>query len=141
MRMRWERELRAEGYRMTAARRSVLRALAESSRPLSVGELHELARGHHPGLGLVTVYRTLEVLEQLGLVRRIHGDGSCHSFIAASPGHRHVITCQHCARTTEFDGDDVCLLTDGVEKRTGYRIRGHWLQLTGICPACRAAGG
>lgn len=137
----WERKLRGQGYRMTGARRSVVRVLQQSPRPLSAGDLHERARRHHPRLGLVTVYRTLEVLERLGLVRRIHGDGSCHAFVAASPGHRHAITCEECARTTEFDGDDVCLLTEGVEEKTGYRISGHWLQLTGLCPSCRGAGG
>ena len=125
---------------MTGARRSVVRVLQRSARALSAGDLHERARKQHPRLGLVTVYRTLEVLERLGLVRRIHGDGSCHAFTAASPGHRHVITCEECARTTEFDGDDVCLLTEGVEEKTGYRISGHWLQLTGLCPSCRGAG-
>jgi Fur family ferric uptake transcriptional regulator len=137
----WEQRLRAAGYRMTASRRAVLRVLEQSPRPLSTGELHELARRHHARLGLVTAYRTLEVLEQLGLVRRIHGDGSCHAFVAASPGHSHAITCDLCARTTEFEGADVCLLTDGVEEKTGYRISGHWLQLMGVCPVCRGAGG
>ncbi len=137
MRHGWQRRLQAEGYRVTAPRRAVLRALAESARPVSAAELHEKARAHHSRLGLVTVYRTLAVLEALGLVRRIHDEGSCQAYAAASPGHRHAITCERCERAVEFDGEDVCLLSQGVEKTTGYRVNGHWLQLVGVCPRCR----
>ncbi len=137
----WDERLQAEGYRLTAPRRAVLRALAGSGRPVAVAELHELARRHHARLGLVTVYRTLEVLEGLGLVRRIHDDGSCQAYAASSPGHRHAITCERCERAVEFDGEDVCPLTEGVEEKTGYRVNGHWLQLVGVCPGCRGTEG
>jgi len=115
-----------------------MEVLSQSSRrPLSARELQERAQAHHERLGLVTVYRTLEILERLGLVRRIHAEGSCHTFIAASPGHRHAITCERCSMVTEFDGDDFCLQISQVEATTGYRVSGHWLQLAGLCPTCR----
>ncbi len=125
---------------MTAPRRAVLRALARAQRPLSVEELHERAKAQHARLGLVTVYRTLQVLEELGLVRRIHEQGACRSFAASSPGHSHAITCERCDKSSEFNGDDVCLLTGAIERKTGYRVSGHWLQLVGVCPSCRKSG-
>lgn len=133
----WEAKLRELGCRLTAPRRAVLRALARAHQPLSVAELHERAKAQHVRLGLVTVYRTLQLLERVGLARRIHERGACRSFAPSSPGHSHAITCEQCERTAEFDGDDVCLLTSAVEERTGYRVSGHWLQLVGICPSCR----
>ena len=135
----WESALHDVGYRLTAARRAVLYALEGAARPLSAAELRDLARTYHEGLGLVTVYRTLEILEQLGLVRRIHEHGACRGFAASSPGHRHAITCEKCSQAVEFDGDDVCLITSEVERKTGYQISDHWLQLTGLCPRCRKA--
>ena len=133
----WLERIQEVGYRLTAPRRALVRALAESKRPLSALELHETAKAYHSRLGLVTVYRTLEVLEGLGLVRRIHADGACHGFAASSPGHRHAVTCERCSTAVEFDGEDVCQLTAGVEQQTGYQINGHWLQLVGLCPNCR----
>ncbi len=133
----WEAKLRGLGCRLTAPRRAVLHALARAQRPLSVEELHERAKAQHAPLGLVTVYRTLQVLEELGLVRRIHEQGACRSFAASSPGHSHAITCERCDKSSEFSGGDVCLLTDAVERETGYRVSGHWLQLVGLCPSCR----
>lgn len=133
----WEAKLRGLGYRLTAPRRAVLRALARAHRPLSVSDLHERAKAQHARLGLVTVYRTLQVLEARGLARRIHEQGACRSFAASSPGHSHAIRCKHCEKTTEFDGDDICLLAASVEEKTGYRVSGHWLQLVGLCPSCR----
>jgi Fe2+ or Zn2+ uptake regulation protein len=135
-----EVKLQEQGYRLTAARRAVLRVLSEAASPLSAGELHRRARAHHARLGLVTVYRTLEMLDSLGLVRRIHTDGACRGYAASSPGHHHTITCERCERAAEFDGDEVCLATAGVEARTGYAVSGHWLQLVGLCPACRGEG-
>jgi Fur family ferric uptake transcriptional regulator len=136
----WEGKLRGLGYRVTAPRRAVLRALARAHRPLSVAELHKRGRAQYACLGLVTVYRTLQMLERVGLARRIHAGGACRSFVASTPGHSHTITCEHCEKTAEFDGDDVCLLPAGLEERTGYRVSGHWLQLVGVCRSCRASG-
>jgi len=125
---------------MTGARLAVIQALQDAPRPVSAAELHRLARAYHQRLGLVTVYRTLEILEGLGLVRKIHEPGACRGFAASSPGHRHAVTCEKCSKAVEFDGDDVCLITSEVERKTGYRISDHWLQLTGLCPRCRVSG-
>ena len=62
-----ETALRGQGYRLTAQRRAVLKAIAQSHDHLTPAELHELAREQHPGIGLVTVYRTLEILHEAGL--------------------------------------------------------------------------
>ncbi len=133
----WSLHIQKLGYKLTAPRKALLKALIESKHPLSALELHESARAYHDKLGLVTVYRTLEVLEKLGLVRRVHTEGACHGYAPSTPGHRHTVICDQCSRATEFDGEDVCQLTAGVEQKTGYQINGHWLQLTGLCPSCR----
>lgn len=137
----WENRLHREGYRLTSARRAVLRALSEVACPLSAGELHRRARAHHAHLGLVTVYRTLDMLDRLGLVRRVHTDGACRGYAARSPGHHHTITCERCERAAEFEGDEVCLPMVEVEARTGYVVREHWLQLVGLCPDCQEEAG
>ncbi len=55
-------------------------------------------------MGLVTVYRTVEKLEELGLVQRVHQPSGCQSFIAAAVGHQHLLICQSCGKVVFFDG-------------------------------------
>jgi len=119
-------------------RRVVLRVLQQARRPLSPQEIHARGRRMHPSLGLVSVYRALEVLEQAGLVRRVHQEARCDGYILASPGHHHVLICRRCGRAVEFPGaEDLSGLIAQVEQRTGFRVEDHLLQLIGLCAPCR----
>jgi Fe2+ or Zn2+ uptake regulation protein len=88
-------------------------------------------------LGLVSVYRTLEKLEELRLVQRVHQPQGCQAFIAAGEGHQHFLLCQRCGRVTFFEGDDLEKLIGKISNKTGYQIREHWLQLFGLCENCK----
>ena len=133
----WGTRLQAEGYRLTAPRRAVLHALAESAASLSPAEILQRARRHYPQIGLVTVYRTLDVLTAYGAVRKVHQPDGCHSYALASEGHAHHIICEKCQAVVEFEGCDLEALFKTVQRRTGYRVQAHWLELFGLCPACR----
>jgi Fur family ferric uptake transcriptional regulator len=133
----WLAELQAHGYRLTAPRRAVVEIVACSARLLSPADVYEQARRHYPAIGLVTVYRTLEKLEELGLIQRVHRPGGCHTFIGAAAGHQHLLICQGCGRTQYFSGDDLDLLIKTIGRSSGYKIREHWLQLFGLCTDCR----
>jgi len=133
----WEQQLAAAGYRVTAPRRAVIAVLAQASSPLLPQEILKRARSRHYDLGLVTVYRTLNVLAKLDLVRRVHRQDGCHGYLPASPGHHHAVICRGCGEAAEFPGaDDLERLVDRVEVRTGYAISDHLLQLYGLCPNC-----
>jgi len=134
----WEELLSQAGYRVTEPRRLVMRLLLESTVPLSPQALFETGRALQPGLGLVTVYRTLALFEALGLVHRVHLQEDCHGYLPISPGHRHFLICQHCGGAVEFSGsEDLEGLIATIEAQTGYRVAGHLLQLIGLCPACQ----
>ncbi len=133
----WLTQLHSNGYRLTEARRAVVETVAKSSRALTPVQVYDRARKQYPALGLVSVYRTLEKLEQLGLVQRVHQPQSCQAFIAAGEGHQHMLLCQRCGRVTYFEGDDLDALIGALAQRTGYKIRGHWLQLFGLCASCK----
>jgi Fe2+ or Zn2+ uptake regulation protein len=100
-------------------------------------EVYDSARANHPELGLVTVYRTLEKLEELHLIQRVHQPSGCQAFITASQGHQHLLLCQICGQVTFFEGDDLENLITAISGKTGYVIREHWLQLFGLCEQCR----
>jgi len=133
----WLTQLQENGYRLTEARRAVVEIIQKSTRALTPVEVFDMARKTYHGLGLVSVYRTLEKLEELHLVQRVHQPQGCQAFIAESRGHEHLLLCQNCGRVTFFEGDDLDTLIKTISKRTGYLIREHWLQLFGLCQACQ----
>ena len=133
----WLSHLHDNGYRLTEARRAVVETIARSRRALTPVQVYDAARKRYHALGLVSVYRTLEKLEELHLVQRVHQPAGCQAFIAAGEGHQHLLLCQRCGRVTFFEGDNLDQLIGSLSARTGYQIREHWLQLFGLCASCR----
>lgn len=133
----WLAALQTRGYRLTAPLRALVAVLADSRRALEPVELYDLGRRECPGLGLVTVYRTLEKLQELGLVQRIHQENGCHRYLRAAQGHEHVLLCSRCGRAVFFSGDDLSLLINRLAEQTGFTIQEHWLQMQGLCAECR----
>ena len=134
----WAERIQDEGYRITGPRRAVIDVLAGAAAPMEAEEILVQARRRHSRLGLVTVYRTLDMLIRLNLVRRVHRRHGCRAFLPSSPGHHHAVLCRACGRAAEFEGgSDIDALIGGVERSTGYRVEDHLLQLSGLCPGCR----
>ncbi len=135
----WLAKLQANGYRLTGSRRTVVEVMASSSRALSPLQVYDLARSQYSGLGLVTVYRTLEKLEELGLIQRVHQPQGCQAFIAAFNGHQHLILCSRCGKVEFFAGDNLEPFFQQIGENTGFLVQDHWLQLFGLCTDCRSA--
>ncbi len=129
--------LRDAGYRLTQPRLSILQVLEEGNAGLSPEEVHQRGKTTCPSLGLVTVYRTLDLLAELGLVRRVHSEQRCHGFSSIGTDRHHLI-CQGCHRVTEFPCDGLDGLIRSVRQQTGYTITEHLLELSGLCPDCQA---
>jgi Fur family ferric uptake transcriptional regulator len=125
------------GHKLTRPRLAVLKVIAASAESLTPAEIHLKAQRHHSQTGLVTVYRTLDLLADCGVVRKIHQPDGCHAYALASEGHAHHIICRNCRAVTEFDNCDLADLLTAVQFRTGYSVSGHWLELFGFCPKCR----
>jgi len=133
----WLDSLQDSGYRLTAPRRAIVSIVANSPRALDAIEIYDLGRNEHPGLGLVTVYRTLEKLEQLGLVQRVHQPDGCNMYLRAPQGHEHLLLCKSCGQVEYFKGDDLSKLIEETSRRSGYQIQEHWLQFFGLCANCQ----
>ena len=133
----WFATLQQQGYRMTAPLRSLVNILANSSRALGPGELVELGRKSVPGMGLVTVYRALEKLEELGLVQRVHQIHNCHMYLRTPQGHQHLLLCMSCGKVEFFSGDNLNDLIGKISQQSGFLIQDHWLQLYGLCTDCQ----
>ena len=121
------------GYSSTLPRQATT-VIANASGYLSPPQILDSARRFSPRIGLVTVYRTLDILAQMGLVRKVHLADGCHSYALAEKAHGHHVICEACQQVMEFEG---CNLRAAVEQQTGYQVKQHWLELFGLCPACR----
>ena len=133
----WLDRLKASGYRLTDSTRAVVQVVAENSFALEPAQIFISARQLSPHLGLVTVYRTLDKLEETGLVQRVHQLNGCHAYVPAAPGHQHLLVCRSCSRVEYFSGDDLDELFGQVGRERGFVIQDHWLQLYGLCSVCQ----
>ena len=134
---KWQHALTRSGYRLTQPRRVILEIIAGSSRPLSPIEIFDQAREITAHIGLVTVYRTVEKLEELKLIDRVHHIGQCQTVFKGSQGHQHLLVCTECGKSAYFKGLQAEDQFAAVGETYGYEITGHTLQLSGLCPDCR----
>jgi Fur family ferric uptake transcriptional regulator len=137
--------LRQAGYRLTQPRLAVLQVLQENSGYLSPAEICEHGRALYPSLGLVTVYRTLETLDELGLARRVHGQGNCHGYARANnilhSSSFILLVCHRCGQVTEFPCQGIEGIIEAVQQQSGFTVEEHLLEMVGLCPACQSAVG
>jgi len=143
MNARWDPEtlLSASGHRVTPQRRAVLSAIGRTESALTATQVYDAARRACPDLGLATVYRTLELLVEAGALRRMYHADRCEAFVPAHGRHGHSVVCSQCGRVREFTACDVRALAAAAAEETGYEIEDHFLQLSGICGACRGEPG
>ena len=134
---RTEQELRRHGYKITPQRRSIISAIAYSHEHLTPAAIYERVHQENPSIGLVTIYRTLEVLEELDLICEMHAGGSCRSYLMRRPSeHHHHIICSDCGRVIDFLDCDLGDLEKRLARETGYKINGHLLEFLGQCYQC-----
>jgi Fur family transcriptional regulator, ferric uptake regulator len=120
-------KMRGRGYKATPQRLAVLRALAEHQHQ----KLEEV-RGRCPEVGLVTVYRTLDLLSELGAVRRLElGDGPRYEL---AEDHHHHLVCEACGDVSEFEE---CPLELGRLGDFGFEVSSHSVEIYGRCAGCR----
>jgi Fur family ferric uptake transcriptional regulator len=129
--------LHARGLRWTPQRRLLLDVLAETDGHVTGSELVERCREVDPGTTPSTVYRTLRVLEELGVVRHAHGrDGreEFHVRPASDHGHLH---CEHCGTSWEIGPEDATATVSSFRERFGFEVDLSHLTVVGRCAACR----
>jgi len=128
------------GFRLTGQRAAVLGAVAGIQGAFSADELWLAARAASAGLGIATVYRTLELLVRMGVVVRVHGGESCETYVAAGKEHGHTVVCRQCGAASELSDLGCQDLITEVARRTGFRIEEHVIQLRGLCARCGKDG-
>jgi Fur family ferric uptake transcriptional regulator len=134
--------LRQNGYKLTPQRHTILKVIASSSDHLTPEAIYEKACLNNPTIGLVTVYRTLELLSELNLVCRVHAPDGCRSYMMRRPTeHHHHLICSQCGRVVDFADCTLANLEKRLSQKTKFDIKGHLLEFYGLCPDCRPATG
>jgi Fur family ferric uptake transcriptional regulator len=129
-------QLRARGLRWTPQRRTLIEVLSKADGHVTGAELVDRCRAIDPETIPSTVYRTLDVLEELGLLRHSHGaDGreEFHVLPSAIHGHLH---CNGCGTTWEIDADEARSLVDALEHRRAFAVDVSHLSIAGRCAEC-----
>jgi Fur family ferric uptake transcriptional regulator len=136
--------LSRRGLRLTKPRRGVIGVLVEHVAPLSVGEIHARLKARR--INLVSVYRTVQLLSALGLVRLADESKGIQRFELSEDftGHHHHLVCQECGQVEDLEG---CWLGDKrlealnrrVRRSRSFRVTAHDLKLMGVCQACSRA--
>ncbi len=131
--------LRENGYKLTPQRHAILKVIASSTEHLTPEAIYEKASVKNPEIGLVTVYRTLDLLSELNLVCRVHASDGCRRYMMRRPtGHHHHLICSECGKVVDFAGCSLADLEERLSKETLFDISGHTLEFYGRCPECRS---
>jgi Fur family ferric uptake transcriptional regulator len=136
------RTLEREGYRSSAPRAAVVDALAELGCSSTARDIALRVQGGGGSVGLASIYRTLELLEEMRLVQRLDmGEGSAR-YEPAHPGgeHHHHIVCERCGNVAVFEDPALERAIERLAQRVDYAVDGHDVTLRGECPDCRPAG-
>jgi len=102
----------------------------------TAAEIVDELRGR--GIGRATVFRTLDLLAQLGVLEQLHSD-SRHAYTVCSPRHHHHLICSECSKVVEVTAPSVERAVRALAEKEGYQLEGHLLEIIGLCTECQAA--
>jgi Fur family transcriptional regulator, ferric uptake regulator len=124
------------GYRLTEPRRAVAELIVAREGHFSAADLIDDARARRLDIGRATVFRALDLFTELSVLERLDLPSGEHAYVPCEPaGHHHHIVCSGCGRVTEIE--EVGLALEDLQRRTGWLVDSHRLELYGRCPRCR----
>ncbi|WP_292287021.1 Fur family transcriptional regulator [Marivita sp.] len=122
----------AQGLRLTDQRRTIARVLQSSNDHPDVEELYARAAGVDPNISLATVYRTVKLFEEAGILEKVDfGDGRARYEDAERDHHDHLIDL-HTGKVIEFVDPEIEALQEKIAAKLGYKLKGHKLELYGV---------
>jgi Fur family ferric uptake transcriptional regulator len=129
--------LKKSGYKMTPQRVAVIDTIVSRSDHLTTAQLYEKVHEAHPEIGLVTVYRTLQLLSRMDLICELHACGNCPTYTLSNPRHHHHLICSNCGRVVDFTGHYLDDLETKLARDSGFKIDSHVLEFVGVCDTCQ----
>ena len=143
---KWRHRFRCQGWRWTTPREVILNLLSQTTKHMSAKEIYATIHRMYPGIGLTTVYRTLDLLNRMGLIHKMDiGDGqSRYEFRSGEKKeHHHHLICTRCGEITDYSDfvDEELELLKKVEKnlaqKYNFLVQDHNIEFYGLCEKCR----
>ncbi len=131
--------LQLAGHLVTPPRAAVVRAVAAQPRPFTASQLCAAVSEQSPSIGRATVFRTLDLLEQEGVLDRLHslkGDASYVARDPQRPGQHHYLVCAACDGVTEVADPRLDTILRSVAAQHAFRAEGNLVEIFGRCPDC-----
>lgn len=137
---RLKNNLKAKGYKLTPQRRSIIDGIIKNEgNHLTTEELYDLVKVECPEIGLATVYRTVQLLEDIGVVCKLDLNDGCNRYelIHEDENHQHHhLICTNCGKVTEVHGDLLEGLENEIQRTYDFEVKNHSLKFYGICKEC-----
>ncbi|HEY82807.1 MAG TPA: transcriptional repressor [Dehalococcoidia bacterium] len=131
--------LKNKGLKLTPQRRLILNIIHESGGHLTAEEILDYVHARVPGVNKSTVYRTLELLEELGCVYKSElGDRFIYHH--AEEGHHHHLVCRACGKSIDCDEDVFLPVERALDKKYGFQAHFKHMVMSGLCAECRDKG-
>lgn len=128
--------LHRTGHKVTPQRLTIIKVVLNSTEHLTSSAIYEKAHQIDAKIGEVTVYRTLNILSELGLVCLLHTADNTHSYVASHTGHHGHIICSECGKVVNFMNCNLQGLEKRLSAETGFAIKEHHLDFFGKCQEC-----
>ncbi len=129
--------LREAGHKLTNARLTVLNVLEKNEGHLTSAEVLEKVDALDPTIGRASVFRTLDLLTSLSIIRPTYMNSSMTpTYVLMPDGHHHHIVCTNCNRIIEFENCGLGAIAAELEERLHVKLTGHLLEFYGLCDKC-----
>ncbi|KUH96796.1 Fur family transcriptional regulator [Mycolicibacterium acapulense] len=129
------------GVRATRQRAAIADLLDNVDEFRSAQELHDELRRRGEGIGLTTVYRTLQQMAAAGVVDTLRTDTGESVYRRCSEDHHHHLVCRACGSTVEIQGGDVETWTADIARQHGFSDISHTIEIFGVCGQCATTNG
>ncbi|MBD3414105.1 MAG: transcriptional repressor [Candidatus Aminicenantes bacterium] len=143
---KWRKRFRGSGSRWTAPREAILNLLSKTSKHMSAKEIYQALLRIYPGIGLTTVYRTLDLLEKMGFLNKIplgSGENKYELITESDQTHHHHLICTQCGKIidyTDFVDEELELIKKtekSLKQRHRFQITDHNIEFYGVCEQCQ----
>lgn len=129
--------LREKGFKVTPQRLAIYKVLYNTQEHPSAEMIFNQLQPHYPTMSLATVYKTIEILKEIGLVQILNVGEDSFRYDANVENHPHI-RCAVCKRVDDIFGIDADAFIQQISSKTAYQVTGQQFYFYGICPQCQA---
>ncbi len=136
-----KQKLQDTGFKITPQRRAIIEVLLKNdSKHLSSEEIYDLVKDICPEIGIATVYRSMQVLDEVGVISKLNLDDGCIRYeinLNENSHHHHHLICKKCSRIIEVEEDLLEEIESSIEKMYGFKVLDHDVKFYGLCKNCK----